>query len=240
MSIGHVTCEPAACDPEWLCTQGRDLPYTSVVTASHIATDLGEQYRLLLENAVEQMQVMYGVHVEATEVFAERASNRTALPLGKAREREHTESQIQYQGGAREPRLALTDTCKAGSLYYARAMLHGTKPATSDRPLPEDWHLQPPAEQGEVAVGSFSGYLARNLLSSKIMAAIENGLVDLAQMRHTEITSEEVAIQKEEGNVYSATWIRGDTEAELEAELRAVRIQGTSPSPTVYVLVEAL
>lgn len=225
-------CQPESCEPAWLCKDGRDLDYASVVTVSQIAADLPTQYSFFFDNALEQLQAMYGVDVQSYERVIETSNSLRRLGLGYVQE-----SRLKFAEGE-DPYLVLANTCQKGTLYYARVMIRGVgRPEVDDR-WPPDWHMDLGFYGMGLEIGSFSGYLSRNLLSSKIMKAVEDALVKIARSKQIDITSEEINVQRSEGGGYYGHITQAETDTTIEAEVRSVRFVGDSSSPTIYVLME--
>ncbi|MCG5547309.1 hypothetical protein [Halorhodospira halochloris] len=225
-------CQPEKCDPEWLCADGADLNYASVVTVSQIAANLPTQYSLFFDNALDQIQAMYGVDVQSYEQVSETSDSSRGLSLNHVEE-----SSLEFEQGA-DPNMVLANTCRKGTLKYARVALKGVVLADESDRWNRDWHRELRSQSPGLEIGTFSGHLSRNLLSKKIMRAVEEALVSIARSEHVDITSEEINIGRTSGGGYYGRITHAETDATVEAMVRSVRFVGDGSSPTVYVLLE--
>lgn len=228
----QITCKPQSCEPDWLCLDGRDLDYASVVTVSQIAASLPIQYSLFFDNALDQLQAMYGVEVEAYERSSQTIDSSRGVGI-----RYVEDSALEFVQGP-DPQMVLADTCRVGTLYYARVVIMGlNKPNIGDRWAP-NWHEQLSSPGEGLEIGAFSGTLSMNLLSHKIMRAVEDALVKIARASNIDISSKQIHVQRGSGGEYYTKVTHSKTEAKVEARVRSVRFISENSMPTVYVLVE--
>ena len=226
------TCNPQSCDPSWLCNDGRDLDYASIVTVSQIAANLPTQYSLFFDNALDQVKAMFGVDVQAYERVSKTSDSTRRIGLGYVED-----SSLEFAEGV-DPHMVLANTCRVGTLYYARLVLKGMHSPDVNGRWNMNWHEELNSQSPGLEFGSFSGHLSRNLLSSKIMRAVKDALVKIARAEHINITSEEMNVRRTSGGGYYGQIINAKTEAKIEAKVRSVRFVSEGSTPTVYVLVE--
>ena len=231
-------CRPQACEPDWLCSDADAQQAASVVTVSQRAANQREQYRLLFENALTQMQALFGVEVESYQETLIQGGRDAAAAIPRLLDRE--QSQLDYRGSDEPPVLVLLAQCAVGDLIYARVALLGAESPQRPADIPRNWHEKVSIGQRGIEIGRFSGHLSIDLLSSKIHRAVENGLVQLAREEGVHMEQEAVEVRSRGGGVFFAKASRAGTQQWLRAQLHGVRFTGSGSDLKVHVLLEQL
>lgn len=229
-----ASCQPQKCQPGWLCEPAAGAE--TIVTTAQRATSQPAQYRALYGNALDQLQAMYGVAVDATRITRRTEINNSTLNLSQFSERQ--QQSMDYFGIDDDPMLALARYCDADGAFFAQMRVVGLPSRFSDGMVwRHDWPENPATLDDGGAIGHFSGFLGNNLTSAKIRVAIENGLVELARNIDVSIESDTLvidAIHDDQGS-YFHQLMTDRTQAVVEARVLDVRFAGDPRNPDVFV-----
>lgn len=229
-----TSCAPQACSPSWLCQDSSR--HLSIVTVSQLAAHQREQYRLLFANALMQYQALHGVtiHAERTQLHHRSLSGiRVASTLREIETTRFDFAQLQFEWP-----LVLTHSCLIDTTLYGRFELLGQlAEGTPKRTYPANWHQSQRLDEG-LAIGYFSGFLSRNLISLKIEEAINHALLALARNQQTHIEFDELQIQRGSDGFYSVSFVHETTHGHLKARVRSLRFVGNAQHPEIFVLIE--
>jgi len=224
-------CDLSRCQPAWLCEPSKD-GRPSLLGTSYRESEIPRQYSSAINNALKQLEPIYGLSVESHEKFFTGHSS-----IGTARIL-LSDDQVTMQQSADDLslRYIVTDSCWQQEQLFLRVNFPDL-PALSTV-APEVWMSEPTASGHRGAIGSVNGRVASGLLSDKVKLAIEQGLVELAKAKNIGISTELLNIERDQ-DLYQLSATVQDTVVSLHARVNGIHFTNGPAGIEVYAwLVE--
>jgi hypothetical protein len=224
-----TVCQFDQCMPAWLCAPNPHQG-AGVIGVSYTATDLPSQYQAATRNALEQLELMYGVAVASRDTIIDGATSGGALHLVRSEERVQTRSGESAQSVG----YLVSESCSRGATLILRVIVPKLPAAANVSSTV--WLREPSAAGQRGALGVVQGRVASGLLSDKIKLAIRRGLVELAKGRDSRVREEQLVVSRN-GARYSVSTIQQETNVTLSARVNGIHFLETAEGLSVYVWV---
>ena len=229
-------CDFSKCNPAWLCDPGADKigknANASLLGTSYRSVTLPAQYKAAINNALQQLEPIYGLSVNSHDLLYNNNSSVGNVRILLS----NSNLKINKEVDNIKLRYLVENSCRQGEQLFLRVNFPDL-PALSDIPA-KKWLNEPSSGGYKGAIGSVQGRVASGLLSDKIKLAIKRGLIELAKAKNTRVNEELLTIRHTE-NIYQVSFINQNTDITLYAKVNGIYFNEGPKGTEVYAwLVE--
>lgn len=224
-------CDFQQCNPAWLCEPNLDKQ-AGLLGTSFRSSSMPAQYNEAINNALQQLEPLYGVNISVNDRFYTNYSSMGTLRLLLS----DSELSMAQQQQDISLRYLVSNSCQLGEQLFLRVSFPELPPLSS---VPAStWMKNPSTEQLQGAIGSVHGRVASTLLSDKIRLAIKRGLIALAKAKNSNISAELLSIERN-NRYYQVSAITEESEVSLHARVNGIHFNHGPTGVAVYAwLVE--
>ncbi len=228
------SCDIAQCDPEWLCTPGKDGK-NGLLGISYRAISLSDQYRLAVGNALFQAEYLYGVKISASKVLKQSRLSGENFTV-------HIEQGDVDLGDMEDIPFHVSSQCRSGSTLFRHVLIADTLPGKSPVASTDLGWIQNPKYAGlDGAIGSVEKPVASGLVSDQIKLAIKRAAIQLAFEKSSDIAEDSVSITDGEGGLVQINQIRENTRTSLKARVISIHFEkGSAGFLKVFVWIAVI
>lgn len=221
------TCQPKVCEPAWLC-QAMGSEHAGFLGVSWEAMSRTDQQQAAIDNAIEQLQFLYGVRAQSDERYV---SSSTGLRLRIRSSR--VEGRV---GPGGEVSVLVTDACEQSRRLFVRVVAYSDAipplelPAagqvTSGQPPPWYRRLEQSARGESASSTGHADLVSTGRLSDQLQLAVKRAMIGLARIQGAKVRDETVVVSSRG----SGRFILQDTRVQTD-EIVSGRVAGIYIEP---------
>lgn len=210
----NKSCLPTQCEPSWLCNP-MEQNKAGLIGISFRATTLPNQYRIAVQNAIDQLHFLYGVKVQTQGWYYQAKDS-----LGSYRVRvQDVQVEPSQTSSPKDLRFVVSNSCFSGEQLFVR-VLSSDLPPIQHGVSARQWIINP-SQSGHQGVVGTASLTSDGLISSQIKLAIRRAFGGLSGSQNTHIQDTSLVRQYNK----AATFVR-ELQAKGEPEMLSGRVQG--------------